>query len=64
MQFLCDFSLRLNLKDTPGVMAQISTALANADVSIDRMRQFSHNDTSAPVMIVTHPTKRAAVEAA
>ena len=58
------FSIRLNLKDAPGVMAQISTALADADVSIDRMRQFSHNDMSAPVMIVTHPTKRAAVEAA
>ncbi len=58
------FCLRLNLVDTPGVMAQISTELANAGVSIDRMRQFSHNDTSAPVMIVTHPTERTAVEAA
>lgn len=58
------FCLRLNLKDLPGIMAQISTALANAGVSIDRMRQFSHNDMSAPVMIVTHPTKRCDVEAA
>jgi len=58
------FSLRLNLKDVPGVMAQISTALAEAGVSIDRMRQFSHDDISAPVMIVTHPTKRDIVEAA
>jgi homoserine dehydrogenase len=38
--------------------------LADAGVSIDRMRQFSHNEKSAPVMIVTHPTKRDAVEAA
>ena len=58
------FCLRLNLKDVPGVMAQISTALANAGVSIDRMRQFSHADKSAPVMIVTHPTKRHIVETA
>jgi homoserine dehydrogenase len=58
------FSLRLNLKDVPGVMAQISTALADAGVSIDRMRQFSHDDISAPVMIVTHPTKRDVVETA
>ena len=58
------FSLRLNLKDVPGIMAQISTALADAGVSIDRMRQFSHDDISAPVMIVTHPTKRDIVEAA
>jgi homoserine dehydrogenase len=58
------FSLRLNLKDAPGVMAQISTALADAGVSIDRMRQFSHTDKSAPVMIVTHPTTRTVVETA
>jgi len=58
------FCLRLNLKDVPGAMAQISTALANAGVSIDRMRQFSHKDVSAPVMIVTHPTQRTMVEAA
>lgn len=58
------FCLRLNLKDAAGVMAQISTALANADVSIDRMRQFSHADLTAPVMIVTHPTERSTIEAA
>ena len=58
------FCLRLNLKDVPGVMAQVSTALAEAGVSIDRMRQFSHDDKSAPVMIVTHPTERAVVETA
>jgi homoserine dehydrogenase len=58
------FCLRLNLKDVPGVMAQISSALADANVSIDRMRQFSHTDTSAPAMIVTHPTERSTVEVA
>lgn len=58
------FCLRLNLKDEPGVMAKISTALAEAGVSINRMRQFSHDDLSAPVMIVTHPTERVVVEAA
>ncbi|MFK5998806.1 MAG: homoserine dehydrogenase [Rhodobacterales bacterium] len=61
---LSAFSLRLNLKDVPGVMAKISTALADAGVSINRMRQFSHDDVSAPVMIVTHPTQRTVVEAA
>ncbi|PCH93163.1 MAG: homoserine dehydrogenase [Rhodobacteraceae bacterium] len=58
------YCLRLNLQDTPGIMAKVSTALADAGISIDRMRQFSHEDTSAPVMIVTHPTKRATIEAA
>lgn len=58
------YCLRLNLQDTPGIMAKASAALADAGISIDRMRQFSHEDTSAPVMIVTHPTKRATIEAA
>lgn len=58
------FSLRLNLKDVPGVMAQVSSALAEAGVSIDRMRQFSHDYTSAPAMIVTHPVERSAMNAA
>lgn len=58
------FSLRLNLKDVPGVMAQVSSALAEAGVSIDRMRQFSHDYTSAPAMIVTHPVERSAIDAA
>lgn len=58
------FCLRLNLKDEAGAMAKVSSALADAGVSIDRMRQFSHDDASAPVMIVTHPVERTIVEAA
>ena len=39
-------------------MARVSSALADANVSIDRMRQDGHEDDAAPVLIVTHPTDR------
>jgi len=52
------FYLRLNLRDEAGVLAQVSSALAEANVSIDRMRQEGHENDGAPVLIVTHPTDR------
>ena len=52
------YYLRLNLKDETGSMARISSALADAGVSIDRMRQDGHEADAAPVLIVTHPTDR------
>jgi homoserine dehydrogenase len=52
------FYLRLNLLDEAGVLAKVSTALADAGVSIDRMRQEGHETEAAPVLIVTHPTDR------
>nr|MCH9825808.1 homoserine dehydrogenase [Alphaproteobacteria bacterium] len=39
-------------------------ALGNAGVSIDRMRQYGHADTSAPVLIVTHKSAHADLQAA
>ena len=53
------FYLRLTLKDAPGVLAKVARALADAGVSINRMRQYSHQDTAAPVLMVTHKTTRA-----
>ncbi|MCP5072272.1 MAG: homoserine dehydrogenase [Rhodobacteraceae bacterium] len=58
------YYIRLSLNDEPGVLAKISTALAEAGVSIDRMRQKGHDDDAAPVLIVTHPTAPAAIETA
>ena len=52
------FYIRLNLHDEAGAMARISSALADANVSIDRMRQEGHESDAAPVLIVTHPTDR------
>lgn len=48
------YYVRLTLLDKPGAMAKITTALGEAGVSIDRMRQYSHQDSAAPVLIVTH----------
>ncbi len=56
------YYLRLTLKDAPGVLHKITGALADAGVSIDRMRQYSHKDTAAPVLMVTHKTTRAELD--
>lgn len=56
------FYIRLSLRDQPGVLSRVSAELAHAGISIDRMRQQSHDETdAAPVLIVTHPTKPATV---
>ncbi|WP_299370673.1 homoserine dehydrogenase [uncultured Tateyamaria sp.] len=56
------YYLRMALVDKPGALAKIATVLGEAGVSIDRMRQYGHDDTSAPVLIVTHTCTRAAVD--
>ncbi|MDF3414203.1 homoserine dehydrogenase [Sulfitobacter sp. M57] len=58
------YYLRLQLVDKPGALAKIATVLGEAGVSIDRMRQYAHEDTSAPVLIVTHKTTQADIETA
>lgn len=50
------YYLRMSLDDKPGALAKIAAVLGEAGVSIDRMRQYGHEDTSAPVLIVTHKT--------
>ncbi|MDE3027909.1 MAG: homoserine dehydrogenase [Paracoccaceae bacterium] len=56
--------LRMTLQDKPGALAKIATVLGECGISIDRMRQYGHEDTSAPVLIVTHKTTRDAVDLA
>ncbi|MDP2582343.1 homoserine dehydrogenase [Shimia thalassica] len=58
------YYLHLTLQDRPGSLAKIATVLGDNGISIDRMRQTRHNDTNAPVLIVTHKTTRAALDAA
>jgi homoserine dehydrogenase len=58
------FYIRMIVKDEAGAMAGVSTALAEAEVSIDRMRQKEHADDGAPVVIVTHPTNEEAIKSA
>ncbi|WP_417249938.1 homoserine dehydrogenase [Celeribacter sp.] len=58
--------LRLSLVDKPGVLAKVTAALGDAGVSIDRMRQYGQHDNPdvAPVLIVTDPTSRRAIDEA
>ena len=58
------YYLHLTLEDRPGALAKIATVLGDNGISIDRMRQTKHKDASAPVLIVTHKTQRAALDAA
>jgi homoserine dehydrogenase len=55
------YYLRMKLIDKPGALAKVATVLGEAGVSIDRMRQYGHMDTDAPVLIVTHRTGRDAL---
>ncbi|QYK40882.1 MAG: homoserine dehydrogenase [Paracoccaceae bacterium] len=50
--------LRMTLVDKPGALAKIATALGEAGISIDRMRQYGHEGPNAPVLIVTHKATR------
>ncbi|MEE4120659.1 MAG: homoserine dehydrogenase [Paracoccaceae bacterium] len=58
------YYLRMALADRPGALAKVAAVLGEAGVSIDRMRQTRHEAGEAPVLIVTHPTTRAALDAA
>ena len=56
------YYLRMELLDKPGALAKVATVLGEAGVSIDRMRQYGHEDSSAPVLIVTHRTPPDAID--
>ncbi|RPE72014.1 homoserine dehydrogenase [Pacificibacter maritimus] len=60
------YYLRLALVDKPGSMAKITTALGDSGVSIDRMRQYGQDEDPkiAPVLIVTDPVSREALDSA
>jgi homoserine dehydrogenase len=58
------YYLRMALEDKPGALAKLASVLGHAGISIDRMRQYRHDDSTAPVLIVTHRTTRDALELA
>ena len=58
------YYLRMQLLDKPGALAKVARVLGEAGISIDRMRQYGHDDTTAPVLIVTHKTTRSALDEA
>ncbi|MFT6222172.1 MAG: homoserine dehydrogenase [Paracoccaceae bacterium] len=58
------YYLRLLLEDTPGALAKVAATMGQANISIDRMRQYNHDGKGAPVLIVTHKTSRSALDKA
>jgi len=58
------YYLRFLLADAPGVLARVAAALGEAGISINRMRQVEHDGPEAPVLIVSHRTDRAPLDAA
>ena len=58
------YYLRMQLLDKPGALAKVARVLGDSGISIDRMRQYGHEATTAPVLIVTHKTTRAALDEA
>ncbi len=58
------YYLRLQLQDKPGALAKVARALGDSGVSIDRMRQYGHKDSTALVLIVTHKTTQTALDQA
>ncbi|UWP91071.1 homoserine dehydrogenase [Aliiroseovarius crassostreae] len=58
------YYIRLTLLDKPGALAKVAAVLGDAAVSIDRMRQISHEKERAPVLIVTHKCTRDALDTA
>ncbi len=58
------YYVRLLLRDSPGVLAQVAGALGAAGVSIDRLSQARPDVRGARVLIVTHETLRADLDRA
>ncbi len=58
------YYLRFSLTDAPGTLAKLASILGSHDVSINRMHQYGHDGKTAPLVIVTHTTPRAALDAA
>ncbi|MEM7723751.1 MAG: homoserine dehydrogenase [Pseudomonadota bacterium] len=56
------YYIRMELTDKPGALAKVATALGEAGVSIDRMRQYDHPGENAPVLIVTHKAARPSLD--
>lgn len=58
------YYLRLGLRDAPGTLAGVASALGEAGVSISQMRQIAGEDGPTPVLIVTHSCLRADLDKA
>jgi homoserine dehydrogenase len=58
------FYLRVDVKDVPGVMAKLTSALGKAGISINAVMQHETETELAPVVILTHEARQGNVEKA
>ena len=58
------YYLRLNVSDTPGVLAQIATILAEYNISVEAMRQREPDvgSTAVDIIILTHECEEQAID--
>lgn len=57
------YHVSLDVADRAGVLAQVATAFADHDVSIESVRQAMHGTDDAELVIVTHRARDAALSA-
>ncbi len=58
------YYLRFMLQDRPGALAALTEVLGRHGISIHRMRQYGQGENAVPVVIVTHDSQRAEIDAA
>jgi len=60
----CKYYLRLNVADRPGVLAQIAQVLGDGNISIASVIQKDANpdNSTAELVIITHPAREASVQ--
>ena len=50
--------LRIEVKDKPGVLSQITSTLAKRNISVERLIQIpDHKRKTASIVIITHKSK-------
>lgn len=58
------YYIRLNVIDQPGVLAEVTTILSRADISIDAILQQPRHKNLIPIVILTHPVVESKMEQA
>jgi len=61
----CEYYLRLMVKDQPGVIASVTSILADHRISLEAVMQKERNSAQAvPVIMLTHETSEGNLQAA
>jgi homoserine dehydrogenase len=63
-QVVTAFYLRMSVSEKPGVLAQITHILGVAGISIEAIRQQTHESAQVPVIILTRPVLEGKMNAA